>query len=139
MTIEAPHEEWTSLVEAGAALRWKRKEVLEWKQTAVAQEIGVHQSQISRLEQGELPQPKDLSIALKYAQAYRLTTKQTDNLLRLWYGTAVHDIVTLNALIAHIRDVLHVDTRPSRYDYFLSLRYQKNYKKIDAMWDQLAA
>jgi hypothetical protein len=137
MTSEETQEEWISLIQAGAALRWKRKEVLDRKQIAVAQEVGVHQSQISRLEQGELPKPKDPDTVLRYARAYQLTTKQTDNLLRLWYGIGIHDIETLNGYISRIRDVLHLDTRPSRFDYFLPLRYQKNFKYIDAMWNQL--
>jgi len=85
MGTEGANIRWNNLSEFSEQVLRPNREQLGLKQTAMARRIGVHQSRISRIEQGQ-GKPKDIETAKKYAWHYGLSEEQTQTWLKLLFG-----------------------------------------------------
>src|SRR5690606_31798609 len=113
--------------EFGEYLR-ERRQKLGYSQIEMARRIGVHQSQISRIENAETT-PQSYQIALAFAQCYQLNKQETEEWLQLFgmskyqavdleYG---HWLVSVESLVQQIWKLFQINPRIDTYDYFAPL------------------
>lgn len=90
------------LVEFGETVLQPQRRKHRLTQSSLAQQIGVHQSQISRVEkEGQHPEAQDVR---RYMAAYRLTPAQCEEWLTLLYGDYIAEIGGYTLILESLRE-----------------------------------